>query len=245
MENSAVIASYLKRINVHAKLTREDEVALVARARRGEPDTADQLVRAHVAFVIRVAMEFRGRGVPFEDLVHEGCVGLLKAIRRFDASNGARFMTYAAFWVRKAILEAIADGGRLVRVPRYQKVHGRPVMRELHLDEPISADDPRTLLDTLEDERGDGPDTTLMADDDARRLRRHLRELPIREQAVIASRYGLDGEPAMTLMEVGTLLTLSRERVRQIESSALSRLRRAMTRRCRVPAERRQRTAQA
>jgi len=231
MENSAVIASYLKRVQANPKLSREEEITLVHRARRGEPGTGDRLLRAHVAFVIRVAMEYRGRGVSFEDLVHEGCVGLLKAIRRFDSENGARFMTYAAFWVRKAILEAIADGGRLVRVPRYQKVHGRPVMRELRLDEPISADDPRTLLDTLEDERGEGPDTALLAQDDARRLRHHLRRLPLREQAVLASRYGLDGEPAMTLMEVGSLLSLSRERVRQIESSAMNRLRKAMTRR--------------
>ncbi|HEX4824000.1 MAG TPA: sigma-70 family RNA polymerase sigma factor [Candidatus Polarisedimenticolaceae bacterium] len=233
MENSAVISSYLKRVHTVPKLSRDEEFTLVAEARRGAPETAERLVRTHVAFVIRVAMDYRGRGVAFEDLVHEGCVGLLKAIRRFDPANGARFITYAAFWIRKAILEAISDGGRLVRVPRYQRVHGRPTMRELRFDDPISADDPRTLLDTLEDERGERPDAAAVAQDDVRRLRRHLRALPLREQAVLASRYGLDGETPMTLMEVGTLLSLSRERVRQIESAALAQLRKAMTKKAR------------
>jgi RNA polymerase sigma factor (sigma-70 family) len=242
MENSYVIASYLRRAKPSARLTREEELSVVRRARDGDPRMTERLLEAHVAFVIRIAMEFRGRGVPFEDLVHEGCFGLLRAIRRFDPENGARFMTYAAFWVRKAILEAIGDGARIVHVPRYQHVHGRPAARELRLDEPISAGDPRTLLDTLEDDRQALPDVSAIADDEARRLRHYLHNLPLREQAILASRYGLDGEPAMTLAEVGSLLSLSRERVRQIESSALDQLRRVMTRRLRpVPPQRRER----
>jgi len=231
MDNSPVISSYLRRVNRASRLSRDEETILVHRASRGERDTTDRLVEANVAFVIRVAMEFRGRGVPFEDLVHEGCVGLLKAVRRFDPENGARFMTYASFWVRKSILDALGDQVRLVRVPRYQRTqHGRPYARELRLDDPVAYDDDRTLADSLSDDHALSPDAELIAHESIHRMRRALRALPARDRAILASRFGLHGGRAMTLTEVGSRLSISRERVRQIESAALSHLRRAMTR---------------
>lgn len=231
MENSPVIASYLRRVDPIPRPSREEEITLVQRACSGDREMTDRLVRAHVAFVIRVAMEFRGRGVPFEDLVHEGCLGLLKAVRRFDPDNGARFMTYAAFWVRKSILDTLDDQGRLVHVPRYQRTqHGRPLSKEISLDEPVAGDADRTFADALADTTVPLPEAELIARESIRRVRRHLHALPARDRAVLSSRYGLQGGPAMTLMEVGARLSISRERVRQIETSALAQLRRAMTR---------------
>jgi RNA polymerase primary sigma factor len=230
MESSPVIARYLRYADSSRCTDREDELALVARARSGDAFATDGLLRQHIAFVIRVAMEFRNRGVPPEDLINEGCLGLLRAIRCFDPRNGARFMTYASFWVRKAVLDTLADQPRMVRVPRYQRERRQPLPREIRLDAPVEAGSDRTFGDGLADARVPPPGASMIRRETIARLRKHVRSLSARERTVLASRFGLHGEPAMTLMEVGSRMAISRERVRQIESAALSRLRRALTR---------------
>jgi RNA polymerase primary sigma factor len=230
METSPVVANYLRYANSSRRTDREEENALVARARSGEAGAADELLRQHIAFVIRVAMDYRNRGVPLEDLINEGCLGLLRAIRCFDPRNGARFMTYASFWVRKAVLDTLADQPRMVRVPRYQREQRRPILKEIRLDEPIEAGSDRTLGDELADSRLPHPGSSMIRREAIVRLRQHVRSLSAQERRVLTSRFGLHGEPAMTLMEVGTRLAVSRERVRQIECAALSHLRRAMRR---------------
>jgi RNA polymerase primary sigma factor len=231
MEHSSVVASYLRQADNTARPSPEDEWELVQSARRREGNAVDQLTSSYLAFVIGAAMEFRGRGVPFEDLIHEGCLGLLKAIDRFDPTRGARFMTYAAFWVRKRILDALAEQPRMVRVPRYQREKKGTFPREVRLDEPIDAERVQTLGEKLADSRLLPAAETMIQHEAISRMRRELRSLSAREQAVLASRFGLAGEPAMTLLEVGNRLALSRERVRQIENEALTRLRNALRRR--------------
>src|SRR5262245_47904622 len=86
---------------------REEEREIATRARRDDARAIETLVRANMAFVVHVAKKFRERGLPLEDLVAEGSVGLMKAIRRFDPNNGTRFTTYASFWIRKAIIDAL------------------------------------------------------------------------------------------------------------------------------------------
>jgi RNA polymerase sigma factor (sigma-70 family) len=230
METSPVVANYLRYAVTGVGGSRSDEAALVARARRGEPAAVDELARRHLAFVIRVAMEFRGRGVPFEDLVNEGCVGLLKAIRRYNADHGTRFMTYAAFWMRKSMLDALLEQPRMVRVPRYQLAKRVAIPREVRLDAPIDAGEALTWGERLADPRAPHTGAALIEDQTITRLQVALAALPPREREVIASRFGLDGRPALTLLAVGAQLQLSRERVRQIETAALARLRRALER---------------
>jgi len=230
MEFSPVVANYLRHVGTNGPLSRHHETTLVDRARRQEPGAVDELVRQHLAFVIRVATEFRGRGVPFEDLINEACVGLLKAVRRFDSRNGARFMTYASFWMRKAVLDALLDQPRMVRVPRYQRGLGRTIPREVWLDAPIDSEDARTLGERLPDSQLPHPATAMIEAEKNARLHRALLTLRPRERSVLALRFGLHGQPGMTLLQVGTCLDLSRERVRQIESAALARLRRSFLR---------------
>jgi RNA polymerase primary sigma factor len=225
MEHSSVVASYLRHADTQARPTRDDEWELIRRARRGERAAVDRLMRSYLAFVIGVTMEFRGRGVPFEDLIHEGCLGLLKSIDRFDPERGARFMTYAAFWVRKGILDALAEQPRMVRVPRYQREKRGVFPREVRLDAPIDAERTRTLSDELADSRHPPAADAMIEREAIARMRRELATLSSRERIVLASRFGLAGEPALTLLEVGARLDLSRERVRQIEVEALTRLR--------------------
>lgn len=103
-------------------LTREDEIALVGRARQappGDPST-HELVLSNLAFVIKIAHEYSNMGLPFEDLVNEGSIGVMEAARHFDPARGTRFLTYAVWWIRKGMLRAVARHGALVQVPVYQ-----------------------------------------------------------------------------------------------------------------------------
>lgn len=103
-------------------ISAEAHTTPATRARGDVPGGQDlhTLVESNLNFVASIAGEFRHRGVPFEDLVHEGTLGLILAAQRFDPSRGVKFITYAVWWVRKTILKSIADHGSLVRVPEYQ-----------------------------------------------------------------------------------------------------------------------------
>jgi RNA polymerase sigma factor (sigma-70 family) len=180
-------------------------------------------------YVIHIAKEFRGRGLPFEDVIAEGCVGLLKAIRRYRAANGTRFMTYASFWVRKEILAAVADQPHAIHVTRYGRRQGHDAVRVLRLDGPVTPDGNQTLMERLR-HPDPLPAETILKREQRRQLKREMLRLVTREQAVIAWRYGLDGQDPKTLNEIARRLGLSKERVRQIEVSALAHLRAAISR---------------
>ena len=230
MEHSAAASVFMRLADRHTRPGREEEGAITDRARRHDAQAIERLVIANLPFVVHVAKDFRGRGVPFEDLLSEGCVGLLKAIRRFDPASGTRFMTYASFWVRKAILQALVDQPRTVRVPRYAREQGRFAPREVRIDAEVAGLGEVTFAERLVDRGRPSPAESLISRQERRRLRGHVLALSHREQAVIASRFGLLGEPAQTLNEVGLRLGISRERVRQIEAGALKRLRSGLLR---------------
>lgn len=102
-------------------LSRSDEQRLLKEIERGDPDAPARLVECNLSFVVKVAAEYRSLGVPFEDLLNEGNLGLLEAARRFDPTKGTKFITYAVWWIRKTILTAIADRSLVVRMPSYQR----------------------------------------------------------------------------------------------------------------------------
>lgn len=108
---------YLAEIRKHPLLDREEEVELARRAREGDPRALERLVNANLRFVVSVARRYARRGVPLDELVNEGNLGLIRAARRFDESRGVRFVSYAVWWIRQAILGALARQGRIVRVP--------------------------------------------------------------------------------------------------------------------------------
>jgi RNA polymerase sigma factor (sigma-70 family) len=203
---------------------RIDESARVARASSGDRAAIEALISSNFGYLVRSAHDFRGRGLPFQDLVSQGCIGLLKAIRAYRAAKGARFMTYASFWVRKEILAALSAQSHAVHVPRYAREHGSTFPRILRLDVPKSANDNLSLADRLR-HPGPLPVDAVIESGQTRRLRRHVLGLAPRDQAVLAWRFGLGGQPEQTLNDIAKRLGLSRERVRQIEVGALARLR--------------------
>ena len=114
------LSQYLATLRRTVVLTREEETDLIRNIRSGHRNALDELIESNLGFVVKVANEYRHLGIPFEDLLNEGNLGLIQAARRFDPEKNTRFITYAVWWVRKTILSAIASYASIVRIPTYQ-----------------------------------------------------------------------------------------------------------------------------
>ena len=156
------IAAYWRDIQHFEPLSRQREGELFGLARQGDQQAIDELVQANLRFVVRIAKEYNGRGLSFIELISEGNVGLIEAIKRFDETRGFKFITYAVWWIRQAILKAVAEGSKIARPPisqisDLQKVEKRtnslsqqlgrtPTLDEITADTEISPERTRNAL---------------------------------------------------------------------------------------------------
>ena len=180
-----------------------------------------------VNFVSWIAREFHQTGVAREDLEAEGRLGLFDAALRFDASRGVQFLTYAAWWARRRMQTFVAKHARVVRRPGARPFYRR-ASEDVSLDDIVSPGATHRWSDILSDEGAVQPLQSLLLDEAATVVTELSAELPPLWRSVLVRRFGLDGEPPMTLAAIGVLLGLSRERVRQIEAKCLRRLRRRL-----------------
>ena len=117
MEAPELLAKYLAHIGQGDLLTHGEEIDLSKRAKQGDARARQRLIEKNLRLVVSVAKKYRGYGLPFEDLIQEGNIGLMKAVEKFDPEMGSRFSTYATWWIRQAVQRALADKGRTIRVP--------------------------------------------------------------------------------------------------------------------------------
>ena len=113
----SIFHTYLKEINKIPLLSKDEEVKIAKLAAQGNKAARDRLANANLRFVIMIAKKYQGKGLALEDLVSEGNLGMLTALKNFDADKGCRFITYAVWWIRQAIVKAIHDKGRIIRLP--------------------------------------------------------------------------------------------------------------------------------
>ena len=217
---------YLSEIGQVSLLRPDEEEALARRIREGGDEEAlERLVRANLRFVVSIAKRYQHRGVGLADLVNEGNLGLIRAARRFDERRGVRFVSYAVWWIRQAILQAIERNGD---GPRDS---GEPRRRYVSLDAPAWSDVDTRLQEVLSDDESEGPEERAqrLALRDA--LDTSLAVLPEREEEILRLYFGLDDEDPLTLAEIGRRVGVSRERIRQLKDRALARLRADVRRR--------------
>jgi RNA polymerase sigma-32 factor len=252
----ASFSSYRAEVSRRSSLSRETESALAARYRTGDRTAARGLIEGCLSTVISVAVEYRRCGLPLEDLVQEGNIGLLKAVERFDPSRGPRLATYAVYWIRAEIREYVERHYRVVRLGRsraerralwlYRKTREQepealaamsglsterattllPLLAGQDVSLSPSNDDAPSLLDRLAD-RGGSAEAELGDAEERVRLREAVAEavaeLSVREQDIVRRR--LLAEDPETLEQLGQVWGVSKERVRQIEEHAKTRIR--------------------
>jgi RNA polymerase primary sigma factor len=260
---SQSLDKYLQEIGKVDLLTADEEVVLAKRIREGDQLALEKLTKANLRFVVSVAKQYQNQGLSLGDLINEGNLGLIKAAQRFDETRGFKFISYAVWWIRQSILQALAEQSRIVRLPLNRvgslnkisktfseleqkferefspeelaevlevtaaevvdtmKISGRHVS----MDAPFVQGEENSLLDVLENDGDEKPDDGLMTDSLRKEVQRALSTLTQREADVITLYFGLNGEHAMTLEEIGEKFNLTRERVRQIKEKAIRRLR--------------------
>ena len=297
IDTDDMIGLYLKEVGRVPLLTADEEVYLAKRIEKGRisretlardgrslPDddryghrgniedgwaAREHLITANSRLVISVAKKYMGRGVPFQDLIQEGNIGLIRAAKKFDYRRGHKFSTYATWWIRQAVTRAIADQGRTIRVPVHmgdqinkllriqhqltQRLGRDPSVEELaealdvppkkvenmiqvarrplSLETPTDDEEDSVLGDFIQDREAPAPDESATYNLLKEHLEEVLNTLPPREVRILQLRYGLLDGQAYTLEEVGRKMGVTRERVRQIEAQALSRLRHPVIRR--------------
>ncbi|HSP72476.1 MAG TPA: sigma-70 family RNA polymerase sigma factor [Gaiellaceae bacterium] len=257
----ANLAVYLDEISRIPLLSREEEVALARRARAGDEAAKQRMIEANLRLVVQIARRYPNRGLSLPDLIEEGNLGLLRAVDKFDPERGTRFSTYATWWIRQAVVRALANQARIIRLPvhvelllgRYVREQKRltqalgrvPTIEEMaaalgtsveeveELEEvrryPVSLDTPtegeRTLGDVVADRSEDPADRLTALFRERGDLASVLDDLAANERTVLRRRFGLEGDEPQTLEAIGKTLGYSRERIRQIESAGLRKLR--------------------
>ncbi|UCG00144.1 MAG: sigma-70 family RNA polymerase sigma factor [Spirochaetaceae bacterium] len=221
-----------------------------------------RMINGNVRLVVAIAKKFQYRGLTLLDLIDEGNIGLIEAVERFDYKRGCRFTTYGTWWIKQAIIKALADKGRMIRIPIHmlntikkcymvakhltQELGRNPSEEELarymhidvgkivlvhklsqdttSLDLPVDTDHTTKLVDLIHDRRSDEPFETVFHLTLQDTLQRVLHRLSAREMRIIKLRFGLDCDGPHSLEETGKLLGITRERVRQIQEKAISKL---------------------
>jgi RNA polymerase primary sigma factor len=256
--------AYIREISKFQPLSADEEKVLARRIQQGDAQALQRLVEANLRFVVSYSKRYRGLGLAFLDIIHEGTVGLIDAAKRFDPDRNVKFISYAVWWVRQSIFHALSEQSRVFRLP--QKLSGQvskvdnvrqrlkselerdPTTEELarhtsfteaqvqnlllvaggdlSLSTAVGEDGKLELGDVLQQENVPSIERQLIKASFEERVRELVGGLDRKEQDVIRMRFGLDDDEEKTLQEIGEILHLSRERVRQIESKAKEKLRR-------------------
>jgi RNA polymerase primary sigma factor len=255
---------YLDQIAKFPMFNDEEEKKVGERIRKGDVDAMRRLIEANLKFVVSYAKKYRGMGLSLLDLINEGNVGLIEAAKRFDPNRNVRFISYAVWWIRQAIIHALSQYSRIFNIPQKlsdqisamkrkttelkaelgrdptraeiaekmgipeEEVDDLAVLNEknISLSDRV-CDDGLEVEDRISDEINPSVEYQIIKNSVKHQIRQMLGELDEKEALVLKLRFGLDDDRPRTLQEIGSLLDLTRERIRQIEQKAMRKLSRS------------------
>lgn len=262
-DDKSIISIYLKEINKIPLLTREEEDEISRKAITGDEEAKKRLIQSNLRFVVNVAKKYQNQGLPLDDLINEGNIGLINAIKKFDPDRGYHFISYAVWWIRQSILKAICEKSRMIRLPlnrsnellqiekkrreltsfKGSEPDNEEIAKELHLskeivddlvsiskdlvslDTPVYTDrDSSNLGDFIEDQGHKQPEEQMMDKSLVDDINNVLLTLTKKEAEILQYRFGLNHEKPLSLKQIGDKYNLTKERIRQIEKKAISRL---------------------
>tara|TARA_R110002167_G_scaffold45680_4_gene137218 strand:- start:32300 stop:33163 length:864 start_codon:yes stop_codon:yes gene_type:complete len=256
------LEKYFQEISKIGLITADEEVELALKIRKGDGRALDKLVKANLRFVVSVAKQYQGQGLKLSDLINEGNLGLVKAAKRFDETRGFKFISYAVWWIRQSIMQALAEQSRIVRLPlnkigsinKIRKIYARleqdeqriPTNKEIakqldmtetevaqslrnsgrhvSMDAPFREGEDSNMYNVLQSDESPRPDKNLMKQSLSIEIDRALETLSNKEAKVIKMYYGINLPAACSLAEIGEVIDLSRERVRQVKQKAIRNL---------------------
>ena len=257
-----IVALYYRDIAKYRPLKAAEEAQLAKKIKEGNRVALNRLVTSNLRFVVSVARNYKAQGVKLIDLINIGNIGLIKAAMRFDEKKNFKFISYAVWWIRQSILQALADQSRLFKVPLnrvsdiykvhktidqlLQRYHRYPQNEEIavtcgidkesvnstqfitqshvSLDASVGIDSDLPISALIEDKKCELPDTDLVVQSFRKRVIESLDFLEKREKTIIILYFGLNGEEAYTLDEIGKRFNITRERVRQLRDKAFKKL---------------------
>lgn len=209
--------TYFNEISKFKSLTKEEEVSLWKKYKKEHDLKArDTLIKSNLKFVANVAKPYIGMGLSYSDLIAEGNLGLMKAIEKFDYEKDVKTISYSVWWIRQTILEALDNRNKL-NGEELPKDYETPVYQCFDDDNDLSRDDSKYADKNGNDEFSQKEMSQI--------IEKLMGCLGKKEQKVVSLYYGLNGCDEMTLEEIGDLMHLSKERVRQIKEKAMIKLR--------------------
>jgi len=258
------INRYFQEIIKYPMISVEEEVNLTVRIKNGDTKALEKLVVANLRFVVSVAKQYQNKGLSFSDLINEGNIGLVKAATKFDETKGFKFISYAVWWIRQSITQAISEKTRLVRLPinklssiskitkaipyLEQEFEREPTNREIadylelkeeeistasyiskrqiSFDAPIyeNSESEINLYDIIQTSSIPSPDHDIMKESCSININRALNKLSKREASILTMSFGLGNSPSHTLHDIAIKYEMTSERVRQIRSRGLHKL---------------------
>ncbi|MFQ6038033.1 MAG: RNA polymerase sigma factor RpoD/SigA [Candidatus Aminicenantales bacterium] len=259
--DSRNLARYLKQISRFPQLTPEEEKELGERIQEGDRKALKKLVESNLRFVVSYVKKYAGMGLSLPDLINEGNLGLIEAARRYDPKRNVKFISYAVWWIRQAVIHALTRYSRIYHIPQklsdqisemkrvkaqLKKELGRePRREEIARRMKISPEDVADLEilgsrdvslsdrfhdedievgDRIKDSLSPSVEYQIVKNSVKENIRSILNELEQKEALVLKLRFGIDDDRPRTLQEIGDMLNLTRERIRQIEKKAMRKL---------------------
>ena len=232
--DSQAVEKYLQEISKIPMITPEEETTLAQKIKMGNQRALDKLVQANLRFVVSVAKQYQHQGLSLSDLINEGNLGLIKAAQRFDETKGFKFISYAVWWIRQSILQALAEQGRLVRLPQnkigtYNKANKAYMAFEQEHEREPSTEELSEILEMSETEINNifQSNTRHTSLDAPVHEAEDVAMGDLLEGEIVNAYFGLDGENGVTIEQIGMKYDLTKERIRQIKERAIKRLQKA------------------